>query len=115
MFEQNGQRATRHRAKTEKQDFIRKCEHYVMPVPAGANPGLQPGTVRVWRQQRTQDTGGVMAAKPHSQCIVTISLPQSIRATAQVLAAMAYYSCHLELASRSHSARCLVNQLRASL
>ena len=28
---------------------------------------------------------------------------------------MAYYSCHLESASWSHSARCLVNQLRASL
>ncbi len=32
MFDQNGQRATRHRAKTEKQDFIGKFEHYVLPV-----------------------------------------------------------------------------------
>ena len=35
MFDQNGQRATRHRAKTDKQNLIGKCEHYVMPVCQG--------------------------------------------------------------------------------
>ena len=33
VFDQNGQRTTRHRSKTDEQDSIRKCNHrYVPPL-----------------------------------------------------------------------------------